>query len=189
VVNDPRRVPGKRFDDNAADNRGKDNPAQQEMGARWRVIPAVLSDTERSDRSPVAVLMMAAAPNTTAHTRDPQPGAELLDVTTARFLRRGFALVAVLDRTALVRLPIPEGWRATLAHDTRTLVIEEHRVPIYIGQIHIEIPPNWYRALFAHASVALLVASNVAAGETFMGSVDAARLAGNLVGATIPLTS
>lgn len=97
------------FDDENPDGRGVPHRSRA-----WRVVPAVFSDLERRDLAPVAMLIMTGDPDTTVHTRDPHPGAELVDVTTARFLQRGFGLVAELSWTSLVSLPAPEGWRAGL---------------------------------------------------------------------------
>jgi hypothetical protein len=112
----------------------------------------------------------------------------VVDVTTVRFLRRGFALVAALDCAALMSLPAPAGWTVTLARDTRVLVIEEDGVPLHRGEIHLDIPPAWYQALFTRGQLALLVTSTIHDPDAFVDSLNDARLAGNLVGATIPLT-
>jgi hypothetical protein len=181
-VSGPRPHSEESFDDEKAKGTDIRKPT-----AMWRIVPALLSGPETCDQSPVAIVMMTGGINAAVHTGDARPGADPVNVAAARFLRCGFALVAALDHAALSDLPTPAGWRATLARDTRTLVIEEHGVTIYAGPIDIEIPPNWYRALFSRGSIALLIASDLQEHDRFMTSIDHARLAGNLLGATIPL--
>lgn len=160
---------------------------EEPVDAKWTVVPAVLCDPSSSPESALAVLMMAGASEATAHIRGPQPGAEVVDVTIRQFLRRGFALISTLDRAALCALPELASWCATLDRHTRTLLLREHGVLVYSGQLRLELPPNWYQALWRRGSMSLLIASDVPATGTFMASLDNARLAGNLVGATIPL--
>jgi len=146
--------------------------------------PGMVADVARTGAGTIAAL--TCVPSMTLHTRDQHPGAEAVDVIASTLLGHGFELLVAFDRATLLDLPVLPGWSAELAADGHRLHVTEPGGTRYDGNLGPAVPSGWNEALERRGLLVLLVASGVDLERPDRAaSVDAARRAGNVVGAQI----
>jgi hypothetical protein len=146
--------------------------------------PGMVTDVAGTGAGTIAAL--TCVPSMTLHTRDEHPGAEAVDVIASTLLGHGFELLLAFDRATLLDLPVLPGWSAELAADGHRLHVTEPGGTRYDGNLGSAVPTKWREALLRRGLLVLLVASGVDLDQPDRAaSVDAARRAGNVVGAQI----
>lgn len=146
--------------------------------------PGMVTDVSGGGEGTIAAL--TCVPSMSPHTRDHYPGAEPVDLITSTLLGHGFELLVAFDRATLLDLPVLPGWSAELNADGQRLHVTEPGGTRYDGNLGPAVLEGWNEAVERRGLLVLLVASGVDL-EQFdrAASVDAARRAGNVVGAQI----
>ncbi|HEX4248095.1 MAG TPA: hypothetical protein VH008_09510 [Pseudonocardia sp.] len=146
--------------------------------------PGMVTDVTGSGAGTIAVL--TCVPSMTLHTRDQHAGADPVDVIASTLLGHGFELLVAFDRATLLDLPVLPGWSAELDAEGHRLQVSEPGGTRYDGNLGPAVPSGWNDALERRGLLVLLVASGVDLERLDRAaSVDAARRAGNVVGAQI----
>lgn len=146
--------------------------------------PGMVTDVSGGGAGTIAVL--TCVPSRTLQTRDEHPGADPVDVVASTLLGHGFELLVAFDRATLLDLPILPGWSAELDTDGHRLHVTAPGGTRYDGNLGPAVPSGWNESLERRGLLVLLVASGVDLEQVDRAaSVDAARRAGNVVGAQI----
>jgi hypothetical protein len=146
--------------------------------------PGMVTDAAGTGGGLIAAL--TCVPSLTLHTGDEHPGAEPVDVITSTLLGHGFELLVAFDRATLLDLPVLPGWSAELDAEGHRLHVAEPGGTRYDGDLGPALPSGWNETLERRGLLVLLVASGVDLERLDRAaSVDAARRAGNVVGAQI----
>lgn len=159
-------------------------------GLTFWAYPSLVTDPERPSLGPLPIL--TCIPFLAVHTGDDHPGAEKVSVIASGLLSQGFGLLAHLDPATLLGLPILTGWSVELHPDGRHLTVAEGEpgfgASFFDGDIGPATPRGWGKALCRRELLVLLVACDIDLGDNVaVSSLDAARRAGNAVGAQVPV--
>lgn len=153
-----------------------------ESAGIW-AAPGLIIEPSRPELDPVAVLTCLIPLG--VRSNDYRPGAESVNLVTSTLLAEGFALVTLLDPTALIELPFLADWSVDL--DGELLESAESDNLIDDSGLGLGTPLNWRQALQRRGHLVLLMASHPDPGRIAnpAAAVDTARREGNMVGAQV----